>query len=133
MPGAPPIGLPSPGSTPGFSQLDGPPPSPALENGMNPGMPPLGQMVPQQGTGQLPPEVLSGILEAGQTMVSTLESFAQVTPELASAWGQAKAALMNALSLVAQAGGSASRPDITGPGFPGGGFDRGAMPLASGG
>lgn len=126
--------LPAPGTTPGFSQLDGPPPSPALAQGVNPGMPPMGSMVPPvTQAGGLPPEVLSGILEAGQTMIETLDSFSQVAPDLATDFAQAKAALMQALAKVAQAGGGPTRPDVTGPGFPGGGFDQGAMPLASGG
>lgn len=127
-----PTGLPAPGTSPGFSQLDDPPPSPAVEQGMSPGVP-LGSMVPPLETAQLPPEVLSGILQAGESIVESLDSFAAVLPQLGPDFAQAKAAVMAALAKVMQAGGGPTRPNAAGPGFPGGGFDRGGMPLASGG
>jgi hypothetical protein len=135
-----PTSLPAPGTTAGFSQLDGPPPSPAMETGMSPGpsMPPggLGSLVGggmPVSSGMMPPEVLTGILQAGETMIGTIDSFAQVAPDLAPDFAVAKQALMAALAKVMQAGGGPTSPNAAGPGFPGGGFDQGAMPLASGG
>lgn len=96
-------------------------------------MPPLGQMVPALPAHQVPPEVLTGILQAGEKMVTMIDAFAQATPDLSQEWAGAKAALMMALSRVLEAGAGPTTPTSPGPNFPGGGIDRGAMPLASGG
>jgi hypothetical protein len=132
--------MPAPGTTAGFSQLDGPPPSPAVDGGMAPGpsMPPggLGSMVGggmAVQSGSMPPEVLTGMLQAGETIVESLDSFAQIAPDLAPDFALAKDMLLRALAKVMQAGGGPTRPNAAGPGFPGGGFDQGGMPLASGG
>lgn len=123
--------LPAPGTAPGESMLNSPPPSPAVEQGQNPGVP-LGSLVPPIPSAQLPPEVLTGILQAGEQISQMLDSFAQATPDLATDWAMAKAALMSAMSKVLQAGAGPTAPTATGPNFPGGGFDRGGMPSASG-
>lgn len=94
---------------------------------------PLGAMVPPVQSGAIPPEVLTGMLQAGETMVETIDSFAQIAPDLAPDFAVVKQALMAALAKVMQAGGGPTKPNAAGPGFPGGGFDSGGMPLASGG
>lgn len=112
--------------------LDAPPPSPALQTGQNPGTP-LGQLVPPVPSNQLPPDVLTGILQAGQSIATSLDAFAQATPDLAADWGAVKDALMSALSKVLKAGAGPTSPTSTGPNFPGGGMDRSATTLAPGG
>ncbi len=125
--------LPDPGTTPGSEILNGPPPSPAIDQGVNPGMPPIGQMVPPLPTASQPPQVLTGILQAGEQMVTMIDAFAQATPEIGADWAAAKSALQTALSKVMQAGAPPTTPTAPGPSFPGGGIDRGGMPSASGG
>lgn len=124
-------------ATLGASPLDAPPPSPAAEQGMNPGMP-LSSLLPNGGAqplgaGQLPPEMLTGILQAGEQISEMLDGFAQALPDLAPDWAQVKESLMAAMAKVLQAGAGPTSPNAPGPNFPGGGFDRGGFPLASGG
>jgi hypothetical protein len=127
------MAVPAPFGTSGdASVLDSPPPSPALDQGMNPGMP-LGALVPQIPSTGMPPEILRGILEGGEQISTMLDSFAQITPDLARDWAMVKEALMIALSRVAQTGAPPTSPTAPGPNYPGGGFERGGMPLASGG
>lgn len=127
----PAFGLPRPGTTADTSQLDGPPPSPAVQTGQNPGTP-LGALVPPIPSMQLPPEVLTGILQAGEQIITMFDSFAQVTPDLATDWAVAREATMAAMAKVLQAGAAPTSPTAPGPGFPGGGVDAGGMPSASG-
>jgi hypothetical protein len=133
--------LPAPGTTPGDRMLDTPPPSPAFERGMSPGPSPdpsgnlpgaLGGMVPPIPSGGMPPEVLTGMLQAGEQMASMIDSFAQVTPDLATDWAAVKTTLLAAMAKVLQAGAAPTSPNATGMNFPGGGIDRGGMPAASG-
>lgn len=133
------MAVPAPFGTSGdASVLDSPPPSPALDQGMNPGMPldgatGLGGLVPPIPSTGMPPEILRGILEGGEQISRLLDSFAQVTPDLARDWGLVKQVLMATLARVAQTGAPPTSPTAPGPNFPGGGFERGGMPLASGG
>ena len=122
--------MPAPDTIPGDSMLNQPPPSPAVATGQNPGVP-LGSLVPPIPTHQLPPEVLTGILQAGEQISQMYDSFAQATPDLATDWAAAKNALLSAMSKVLQAGAGPTSPTSTGPQFPGGGIDRGGMPSAS--
>jgi len=128
----------SPADIPGGTALDGPPPSPALEQGVNPGLP-LGDLMGGRGSAasvtadQFPPEVLAGVLSAGQSMSEAVDSFAQMMPNLAQDWAIVKAALQSALAKVQQAGAGPVSPMSPGPNFPGGGFSRAGSPLASGG
>jgi hypothetical protein len=101
---------------------------------MNPGTP----MSAMAGQGaldpaSLPPDVLSGILQAGEKMSTMLDALAQATPAFAPDWAAAKNALLSALAKVASTGAPPASPFSAGPNFPGGGTDRGGMPLASGG
>ncbi len=122
-------GYPLASTPPGGGVLDGPPPSPGAESGMSPGMN-LGQVAGYVPTDQMPPEILTGIMKSGQTMVSMLDSFAQAVPELAPDFAAAKTQLQIALAKVLQAGAGPASPQGTGSNFPGGGFDQGAIPLA---
>lgn len=127
-----------PGTLPGGTVLDGPPPSPAMAQGMSPGLPlqdllrgPGASPVPPDA---IPPEMLTGIQQAGEQMITMIQSFAQALPGLSQDWAIVLAALQAALSKVQQAGSGPVSPIAAGPSFPGGGFDRaGLPPLASGG
>lgn len=116
----------------GGTMLDGPPPSPAMDQGMNPGMP-LGAMVRPVSPEAIPPELLQGAMGVGEQLTTGIDSLAQLFPQFAPQFGLAKEALMAALAQVAQAGAPPTSPTAPGPNFPGGGFERGGMPLASGG
>lgn len=123
----PPGGGPLPSSGP----LDSPPPSPTAMGGAPPGAP--GQLPTMSGLGgplpmtsdQLPPEVLSGIIEAAQKILGAFDSFAQVTPDLAMDWDLCKTVLNKTLGKVVAAGGGPASPTAPGPAFPGGGIDQG--------
>jgi len=130
-----------PGSpSPGASVLDGPPPNPALATGQNPGTSLAtlaggqdGAMSTAAPSGQLPPEVMKGILEATQGMSETLDSFAEITPQWAADWAAVKQSLMAAMAKVVGAGAPPVSPTNAGPNFPGGGFDRAGIASATGG
>lgn len=124
------------GTLPGNAILDGPPPSPAVETGMSPGPSPngggFGDLVPTQvASNQLPPEMLTGMMQAGETISSTIDSFAQAAPDLAPDFLLVKDALQRALAKLLAAGSGPTAPTAPGPNFPGGGIDAGGMPLAS--
>lgn len=124
----------APLTIPGQDTLDSPPPNPATQTGMSPGVP-LGAMagpspVPIQ---RIPPQMLTGMLQAGEQMSTMLDAFAQAAPDLAAEFGQVKDTLLQALAKLTMAGGGPTAPTAPGPNFPGGGLDRGGMPLASGG
>lgn len=119
------------GTIPGGGVLDGPPPSPAPQVGASTGVP-LGSMVPPLAAGQMPPEVLTGMLQAAESVSKILDSFAQVTPDLAPDWAAVKTSLLAAMAKVLQAGAGPTSPVAPGPQFPGGGIDRGGGPPALG-
>jgi hypothetical protein len=129
-----------PGVLSGSEMLDQPPPSPALGAGMNPGnpgIPGMSQLMPNAGAGlsaqSLPPDVLTGMMQAADKISQDLDAFAQMTPDLAQDWAAVKETLAVAMSKVLLAGSGPTSPTAAGPGFPGGGLERGAVPLASGG
>lgn len=125
--------------TGGSSPLDGPPPSPTpMSGGQAPfsmrGLAGGGGPTNLQGlTGGpgtipaagIPPEVLTGITQASQTIAMTLDSFAQVTPDKAAALGLIKDLLQQYLADLMVNGSQPSSPTASGPAFPGGGMDRG--------
>lgn len=130
--------LSKPGTLSGSEFLDQPPPSPALEQGMGPGTPLPTEAVqgfapPPMGAGQLPPDVLTGMMKTATQMAQDLDAFAQMAPDIAPRWAAVKEALSIAMSELLMAGSGPISPTATGPGFPGGGIDRGGLPLASGG
>jgi hypothetical protein len=74
---------------------------------------------------QIPPEILTGITEACQKMLGMLDSFAQVTPDLAMDLDLVKTVLNKYLGKLMVAGSGPVAPTAPGPQFPGGGIDRG--------
>ena len=111
------------------SPLDGPPPSPTAMGGTPPGGSPfsmkgLGGPAPIP-AGQMPPEVLTGITQAAQTISTQLDSFAQVTPDKATALALIKELLQQYLAEIMAAGAGPVSPTAPGPAFPGGGIDKG--------
>lgn len=126
--------LSKPGTLSGTETLDQPPPSPALgPSGVNPGMPLPGEMqLPSLTSGQLPPEVLTGMMSTATKWAEQLDAFAQMAPDLAPDWAAVREALSIAMSKLLAAGAGPIAPTAPGPGFPGGGIDRGAQPLAPG-
>lgn len=74
---------------------------------------------------QLPPEVLTGMMQAASKIGEMLDSFAQMAPDLAEDFGAVKDQLQVALAKLMAAGAGPTSPNATGPQFPGGGLDRG--------
>lgn len=115
------------------STLDTPPPSPDTPGGgaggpgATGGMPTLaGLSQPASiGSQQMPPEVLTGMMQAAQKISSMFDSFAQVTPDLASDWAMIKDMLNRTLGKLLVAGGGPTSPQATGSPFPAGGMSTG--------
>ncbi len=116
----------------GSSPLDGPPPSPTDMGaagagpfspqgltGAGPGGP---QTIPAD---QLPPEVLTGIMQAAQKVSALLDSFAQVTPDKGAQLGLIKDLLARYLADITSAGAGPVSPTNPGPAPMMGGMDRG--------
>ena len=122
----PPVGGASLQSTP----LDGPPPSPQSIGAGPTGAPTNfslqavapGPTVPSS---QLPPEMLTSIIQSAQRIGSLLDSYAQATPDLAADWSALKDQLQTVLAKLMTSGAGAMTPTASGPAFPGGGMDRG--------
>lgn len=74
---------------------------------------------------QMPPEVLTGITQAAQTISQQLDSFAQVTPDKAAALAMIKELLQQYLAEIMSAGAGPVSPTAAGPAPPMGGMDRG--------
>ena len=113
--------------SPGGGQLDGPPPSPTPMDGQQgpfsmQGLVPPAQQVP---SGQMPPEVLTGIISSAATIGQLLDSFAQVTPDKAAALALIKDLLQSYLADLMASGAGATSPTASGSAFAGGGIDRG--------
>ncbi len=110
------------------SPLDGPPPSPTPMGGPAPNSPfsmkGLGGPAPVP-SGQMPPEVLTGLTQSAQTISQMLDSFAQVTPDKATQLALIKELLQQYLADLMAAGAGPVSPTAPGPAFPGGGVDRG--------
>lgn len=116
----------APGPLPGSGPLDAPPPPPGAMGGAptpGPGeMPTLssfGGPAPI-GSANLPPEILTGMMQAAEKIGQMLDSFAQVTPDLAPDWALLKDLLQRTLGKVLVAGGSPTSASAPGTGFPGG-------------
>lgn len=110
----------------GSSPLDSPPPSPTPMGG-NPGPLSLGGLTGPSPTptGQMPPEILTGLMQSAQSISAMLDSFAQVTPDQAAPLALIKDLLQRYLATVTAAGAGPVSPTAAGPAFPGGGIDRG--------
>jgi hypothetical protein len=116
----------------GSGPLDTPPPSPDTPGGGTGGqMPTLsGLAAPAPiGSANIPPEILTGMLQAAEKINGIFDSFAQVTPDLAADWDLCKEILKRTLGKVLVAGGGAATPNAPGSQFPGGGMNAG-MPGA---
>lgn len=115
-------------ATVGASPLDAPPPSPTPmgAQGAPQGFSPAGLTGPVQvPTDQLPPQMLTGIMQAAQTMAQTLDSFAQATPDKGAQLALIKNLLAQYLADITTAGAGPISPTAPGPAFPGGGIQRG--------
>jgi hypothetical protein len=120
------MAFPGSASTVGSSPLDQPPPSPTPMGGAPDPFSPQGLTgAPQVPTDQMPPEVLTGLMQAAQTISSTLDSFAQVTPDKGAQLALIKDLLQRYLADVMAAGAGPVSATAPGPAFPGGGIDRG--------
>ena len=73
----------------------------------------------------MPPELLTGILQASQRIESLLDSFAQVAPDLGVDFAMIKTALATTLAKLVERGAQPTSPTATGAAYPGGSFDRG--------
>jgi len=110
--------------------LDQTPPSPQMLGGG-----PQGQATPMSlsalapgqpmGAGQMPPEILSGILQSAQRVESMIDAWAQVAPDLAMEFSMIKTQLAATLAKLVQMGAAPTSPTASGAAFPGGGMDRG--------
>lgn len=129
----PPPGMMTPGTTPGFSQLDGPPPDLSQSMGMNNGMPPLGSLVAPVPASGLPQPMLDGMQATFDRWMTEMQGMAQATPDLAPDWNAVMQAVLNVRSKLQQAGAGPTAPTSPGAGFPAGGIDErgsGGPPLA---
>ncbi len=112
------------------SPLDGPPPSPTAMSTPAPGAPGGFGMKGLAGpapvpSGSMPPEVLTGITQAAQTISQTLDSFAQVTPDKATQLAMIKELLQQYLAGIMVAGAGPVSPTAPGAAPPMGGIDKG--------
>lgn len=122
-----------PPRSPDTSQLDGPPPSPTPMGDLAGGGPmSVRGLVPGGGPvamGQLPPEILRGVMQTGETIDSAIKSIAQLAPGKAAQLNLIQALLQQVfaeiVSEAADNAGATISPTATGPAFPGGGMDRG--------
>ena len=111
----------SPTTPPGFAPtglLDGPPPNPMIAGPQQlPGAMGAG---PTGTSRQLPPEVLQGALQAGNTVSEILDSLAQMFPDLSPELAMAKQGVTSFLSKVTLAGGGPTSQAQAGTPMPNG-------------
>lgn len=111
--------------------LNAPPPNPAQPLAPSAGM--QGQVAGLAGmsmpAGLIPPEILGGMMNEATKIDQALDSFAQITPDLAAEWLQIKELLQRVMGKLLVAGAPPSSPTAPGTPFPGGGMDRGGMPM----
>lgn len=119
------------------SQLDGPPPSPAmgmgdstLQPGAQPQMPSFGEMAEPLTAGTpgraVSPEIAVGVIQSAQTIYGILDSFASIIPDLANDFALQKDLLQRTMAKLMVNAGTVAPPGSTGTNFPGGGFPTGA-------
>lgn len=110
------------------SALDQPPPSSQLAGSGPTGQPTalsLGSLAPPSvPSSQMPPEILTGIMQSAQSIAQLFDSYAQATPDLAQDWAQLKDQLATVLGKLATVGAGPTSPTSSGPAFPAA-FDRG--------
>ena len=122
-----------PPRSPDTSQLDGPPPSPTAMGDVSAGGPqgvrglvPGAAGVPM---GAMPPEMLRGVMQTGETIDSSTKAVAQLAPSKGAQLALIQSLLQQVFAeIVAEAQGNAGAtiaPTATGPAPPMGGIDRG--------
>lgn len=120
--------------SPDTSQLDGPPPSPTAMGDMGAGGPQgVRGLVPGGGgglpMGALPPEILRGVMQTGETIDSAIKAVQQIAPAKGAQLSLIQSLLTQVFAeIVAEASGNAGAtisPTSTGPAPPMGGVDRG--------
>lgn len=85
----------------------------------------LSSVAPPIPSAQMPPEMLTAIVQSGTKIATMFDTFAQATPDLAADWGMLKELLQTTLAKLLSAGSGATSPTATGSQWPGGGIDRG--------
>lgn len=86
----------------------------------------LDTLMPMQASsGQMPPEILTGVLQAATKIESLLDSFAQVAPDLGMDFAMIKTMLATTLAKLVERGAMPTSPTATGAAYPGGGVERG--------
>lgn len=120
------------------SQLDGPPPSPAMAQAsptLTPGaaapLPTFAEMA-QPLTAGTPgrattPEVIVGVMQSAETIFGMLDSMASIIPDLAAEFALQKDLLQRTMGKLLVKGGQPAGATSPGMNFPGGGFTTGAM------
>lgn len=110
------------------SPLDGPPPSPQGLGAGPTGAPTQASLStlapPQVPSAQMPPEILTGIMQSAQSIAQLFDSYAQATPDLAADWAMLKDGLAAILAKLMQSGAGPTSPTASGPAFPAA-MDRG--------
>ena len=99
----------------GSSVLDAPPPPPGPMGAGGPsgdGGPTLSQFAGPApiGSANIPPEILTGMMQAADKISQMFDSFAQVTPDLATDWDILKTLFQKTLGKILVAGGTATSP-----------------------
>jgi hypothetical protein len=115
------------------SPLDGPPPSPTPMGDMAPGGPmSVRGLVPGQAPvtpNMLPPEILRGVMQTGETIDNAIKSIMQLAPDKGAQLSLIQSLLQQVFAeIVAQAQGNPGQtisPTAAGPAPPMGGIDRG--------
>lgn len=111
----------SPTTPPGFAptgMLDGPPPNPMIAGPQQlPGAMGAG---PTGTSRQLPPEVLQGLLQAGNTVMDIVNSMASMVPDLAGELALVQSGMQQFLSKVNLAGGGPTTQAQAGTPMPNG-------------
>ena len=109
-------------------RLDGPPPSPQATGSGPTGQPTsfsLGAVAPPIPSNQMPPEMLTAIMQSSIQIGALLDSYAQALPDMAVDFTSVKDHLQQVLAKLLSAGAGPLSPTASGPQFPGGGMDRG--------
>lgn len=109
------------------SPLDGPPPSPQSVGAGPTGAPTefsLNALAPPVPSAQMPPEILTGILQSAEPIKTVLMSWAQAAPDIAVDVQLLIEQMATVLAKLVTAGAQPTSPTATGPAFPAA-FDRG--------
>lgn len=95
--------------------LDGPPPHPQAQSPFGAG-PNMGGGMGMAPARDLPPDVIMGLLQSGQSVGEMLDTMAQMAPDAAPEFAAAKDILQRGLAkLMTAGGGVAPQSPLTGP------------------